>query len=84
MYFSLLIGWDSHIASIVKIASNKIGALICSMKFQSSKVVLYLNLRFGLVLNTVIMSGLVLLIANLDIFDPNRYVRLLLLPCCFS
>ena len=34
--------WGSYIISIVKIASKKIGALICSMKFLSPEVALYL------------------------------------------
>ena len=34
--------WGSYIISIAKIASKKIGALICSMKFISPGVALYL------------------------------------------
>ena len=34
--------WGSYIISIAKTASKKIGALICSMKFLSPEVVLYL------------------------------------------
>ena len=34
--------WGSYIVSIAKTASKKIGALICSMKFLSPEVVLYL------------------------------------------
>ena len=34
--------WGSHIISIAKTASKKIGALICSMKFLSPEVALYL------------------------------------------
>ena len=34
--------WGSYIISITKTASKKIGALICSMKFLSPDVALYL------------------------------------------
>ena len=40
--FSSKLGWSSYIISIAKTASKKIGALIHSMKFLSSKVALYL------------------------------------------
>ena len=40
--FSSQFDWGSYIISIAKIASKKIGALICSMKFLSPKVALYL------------------------------------------
>ena len=34
--------WDFHIISIAKLASKKFGAFICSMKFLSFEVALYL------------------------------------------
>ena len=40
--FSSNLDWCSYIISIVKTASKKIGALICSMKFLSPEVALYL------------------------------------------
>ena len=40
--FSSKLGWGSYIVSIAKTASKKIGALICSMKFLSPEVALYL------------------------------------------
>ena len=40
--FSSKLDWDPYIISIAKTASKKIGALICSMKFLSPKVALYL------------------------------------------
>ena len=40
--FSSKLGWGSYIISIAKIASKKIGALILSMKFLFSEVVLCL------------------------------------------
>ena len=40
--FSSKLDWGSYIISIAKTASKKIGALICSMKFISPKVALYL------------------------------------------
>ena len=40
--FSSKLDWGSSIISIAKTASKKIGDLICSMKFLSPKVALYL------------------------------------------
>ena len=40
--FSSNLDWGSYIVSIVKTASKKIGALICSMKFLSPEVTLSL------------------------------------------
>ena len=40
--FSSKLDWGSYNISIAKIAFKKIGALICSMKFHSSVVALYL------------------------------------------
>ena len=40
--FSSKLDWGCYIVSIAKIASKKIGALICSVKFLSSEVALYL------------------------------------------
>ena len=40
--FSSILDWGSYIISIAKSASKKIGALICSMKFLSPEVALYL------------------------------------------
>ena len=40
--FSSKLDWDSYIVFIAKTASKKIGALICSMKFLSPEVALYL------------------------------------------
>ena len=42
MTFSSKLDWGSYIVSIAKTASKKIGALICSMKFLSPEVALYL------------------------------------------
>ena len=57
--------WDSYIISIAKTASKKIDLfLICSMKFLSPEVALYLYKsttgNVWNVQNTVVMSGLVL------------------------
>ena len=40
--FCSKLDWGSYIISIAKTASKKTGALICSMKFLSPQVVLYL------------------------------------------
>ena len=42
MTFSFKLDWDSHIISIAKTASKKIGALIRSMKFFSPEIDLHL------------------------------------------
>ena len=57
--------WDSYIISIAKTVSKKIDLfLICSMKFLSPEVALYLYKsttgNVWNVQNTVVMSGLVL------------------------
>ena len=40
--FSSKLDWGSYIISIAKTASKKIGALICSMKFLTPEIALYL------------------------------------------
>ena len=40
--FSPKLDWDLYVISIAKTSPKKIGALICSMKFLSPKVTLYL------------------------------------------
>ena len=52
--------WGSYIISIAKTASKKIGAVICSMKFLCISI----NLPYGHTWNTVVMPGLVLLVAT--------------------
>ena len=42
MTFSSELDWGHYIISIAKTASQKIGALICSMKFLSPEVSMYL------------------------------------------
>ena len=62
--FSSKLDWGSYIISIAKTASKKIGALIRSMKFLSPEVALYLyKSTISPIWNTVVMSGMVLLVA---------------------
>ena len=42
LIFSSKLDWDSYIVSFAKTASNQIGALICSVKFFSTEIALYL------------------------------------------
>ena len=58
--------WGSYIISIAKTASKKIGALIRSMKFLSllRLLCISINLPYAHVWNTVVTSGLVLLVAT--------------------
>ena len=42
LIFSSKFDWDSYIIFIARTASKKIGAFVCSMKFLSPKVALYL------------------------------------------
>ena len=58
MPFSSKLDWGFKIISIAKTASKKIEALIRSGKFRS------INLQNSLAWNTVIISGLVLLVAT--------------------
>ena len=63
--FSSKLDWGSYIISIAKSASKKIETLVRSMKFLSLEVALYLYksiIRPSW--NTVVMSGLVLLVAT--------------------
>ena len=59
--FSSKLDWSSYVISIAKTASKEIGALICSMKFLSPEVALYL---YKSTWNTVVTSGLVPLAAT--------------------
>ena len=80
--FSSKLDWGSYIVSIAKTASKKIGALIRSMRFLSPEVALFsISLPYGYVWNTVVMSGMVLLVAtwNCWISYRNGYVGLLVL-----
>ena len=62
--FSSKLDWVSYIIYIAKAASKKIGVLNCFMNFISPEVALYLlNLSCGHVWNTIVISGLVLLVA---------------------
>ena len=60
----------SYIIYIAKNASKKIGALICSMKFFSHEVALYLykSTMYG----TVVIVGLVLLVATWNCWIKYR------------
>ena len=85
--FSSKLDWGYYTISIPKTASNKIGALIRSMKFLSREVAFYLNLPYGHVWNAVIMSGLVLLVAtwNCWISYKNVYAGICWsFTCCLS
>ena len=59
--FSSKLNWGFFIISIVKTSSKEIGALICSLKFLSPEVALYL---YKSKWNTVVTSGLVPLAAT--------------------
>ena len=80
--FSSKLDWGSYIIRLSKTASKKIGSVIRSMAFLFPEVALYLiNLPYGYVWNTVVVSGLVLLLAtwNCRISYKNRYTGLLVL-----
>ena len=63
--FSSKLDWGSYFISIAKTASKKIGALICSMKFLSLEVALYLHKsNIQPCIETVTLSGLVPLVAT--------------------
>ena len=77
--FSSKLDWDSYIISIAKTTSKKIGILIRCVKVLSPEVALYLYK--STIWNSVVMSGLVLLVAtwNCWISYKNRCARLLVL-----
>ena len=80
--FSSKLDWGSYIISIAKTASKKIGTLICSMKFLSPEVALYLyksTIRHAW--NAAAMSRLVLLVATWTcwISCKNGFIGLLVL-----
>ena len=80
--FCSKLDWGSYIICIAKTASKKIEALICSMKFLSPEVALYLyKSTIFHVWNTVVISGLVLLVASCDCqtSSKNEYAGLLVL-----
>ena len=61
--FSTKMDWGSHLNSIAKTASKKIGALILSVKFFLLRFFcISVNLPYGYAWNTVVMPGLVLLV----------------------
>ena len=63
--FCSKLDWGFYIVSIAKTASKKIGALVLSMKFFLLRLLcISINLAYDLVWNTVVMSGLVLLVAT--------------------
>ena len=63
--FSSKLDWGSYNIFITKTFSKKIGALICSKKFLSPEVALYLyKSTIRLCMNTVVVSWLVLLVAT--------------------
>ena len=69
--FSSKLDWGSYIIYIAKTASKKIGALIHSMKFLSPEI--SINLPYSHVCNTVVMSGLVLLVATWNCWISCKY-----------
>ena len=80
--FSSKLDWDSYIISTAKTASKEIGALIRFKKFVSTEVALYLiKLPYDHAWNTVVMSGLELLVAtwNFWISYKEGYVGQLVL-----
>ena len=82
--FSCKSDWDSQNISIPKTASKKIGTLIRSMKFVSPEVALYIYIStICHVWNTVVKSGLVLLVATWCTSSKNEYAGLLVLHLLF-
>ena len=79
--FSSKLEWGSYIISIAKTGTKKIGTFILSMKFLFPVVALYLCLPYGHAWNTIVMSGLVFLVAtwNCWISYKNSYAELLVL-----
>ena len=66
--FSSKLDWGSYIISISKTSSKEIGAFICSVKFLSPELDIYiyisLNQPYSHTWSTVVMSGLMLIDAT--------------------
>ena len=80
--FSSKLDWGSSITSIAKTVSKKTGALICSISFFLLKLLcISINLPYTQVWNSVVMSGLVSLVAtwNCQTSYKNEYAGLLVL-----
>ena len=80
--FSSKLDWGTYIISIAKTTSKKIGALILLWSFFLLRLLcISLNLPYGHVWNTVVMSRLVLLVTtwNCWITYKNGYAELLVL-----
>ena len=80
--FSSKFDWGSYIISFDKTTSKKIGALIRSISFFLLRLFcISVNLPYHHTWNTVVMSGLLLLVAtwNCWISYKNGYARLLVL-----
>ena len=84
LLFSSKLDWGSYIISVAKTAFKKNGALIHSMKFLSPEIALYLyqtSIPTSFPWNTVVISGLVLLVATWKclISYKNGYLELTVL-----
>ena len=77
--FSSKLDWGSHITSILRTVTKKIGVFIRSIKFLSPEFAI--NLPYGYACNAVVMCGVLLLIAtwNCWISYKNQYAGLLIL-----
>ena len=72
--FSSKLDWGSYIISIAKTASKKFRVLICSMKFLSPEVDLFLyKSTIAHAWNTVVMYGLVALVGTWDYYLSCKY-----------
>ena len=79
--FSSKLDWGSYIIPIARIASKKIGALICSSFFLLRLFCISINLPYTHAWNTVAMSGLTVLVTiwNYETSYRNGYAGLLVL-----
>ena len=85
--FSSKLDWGSYIISVAKTASKKIGALICSMKFLSPEVALYLyksTIRPCMEYCCHVWAGAAS--CYLELLDKlqKRICRTWSITCCFS
>ena len=81
--FPFELDWVSYSISTGKTASNKIGALIRALKFLSLQSLLWFSIHLPCihVWNTIVISGLVPLIATWNCYSryKNEYAGLLVL-----
>ena len=69
--FFFKLDWGSYVIFIGKTASKQIGSVLCSF-FLLRLLCISINLPYGHVWNTVVMSGLMVLVATWNCWIGNK------------